>query len=258
MLALHLSRFLGGTPPPVILQKMNALVHREPYDKITYYFYWIVVLVLVAPVIGMALPFMLLSEILFRIIWTDRFIEPRKALVSGPPMQYGVVITGCDSGIGRELALCLATEGFVVFAGCLQNESLDAFSGMDSSIRPLLVDVTCDRQVQACADAVAEWLRGAGSNGEKRVLHSLVNNAGVGIPGYCDWLDVKDYEHCMNGGLIVLCVDVGTRIPWTHFSNPHATISGGHAPDTHRSQLLWRHPNDKSHSPYPQATNYHR
>jgi short chain dehydrogenase len=202
MFALHLSRFLGGYPPPPILQKMNALVHQGPYYRMFYHLYWFVVLVFLAPIIGMILPFLFFVEILQLVLRTnraDRSIEPRKVPESGPPTRYGVVVTGCDSGIGKELALCLAAEGFIVFAGCLQNESHDAFAGMDSSIRPLLVDVTCDEQVDACAASVTEWLADAVENEEERVLHSVVNNAGVGIPGYCDWLDMKDYETCMNG-----------------------------------------------------------
>ncbi len=160
-----------------------------------------------APVVGMALPFMFLWEHLVRMVTKDRFIEPvgsEGRVSSGISMKYAVVISGCDSGIGKELALCLAAEGFVVFAGCLQKESLHGFSGMASSIHPVLVDVTCEEHVVSFSRRVAEWLQGGGSNKERRVLHSLVNNAGVGIAGYCDWLDVKDYEYCMNGEFTVL------------------------------------------------------
>ena len=207
MLALHLSSFLAGTPPADILQNINSIMHREPYDRIMYTAYWFLVLVFLAPVIGMALPFMLLWEYLFRVITKDRFIEPagnEGRVSSGLSTKYAVVISGCDSGIGKELALCLAAEGFVVFAGCLQKESLRAFSGMASSIHPVLVDVTCDEHALSFSRSVSEWLQGGGSNKERRVLHSLVNNAGVGIAGYCDWLDVKDYEYCMNGEFTVL------------------------------------------------------
>ena len=75
MLALHLSSFLAGTPPAEILQNINSLVHREPYDRIMYTAYWFLVLVFWAPVVGMALPFMLLWEHLFRVITKDRFIR---------------------------------------------------------------------------------------------------------------------------------------------------------------------------------------
>ena len=207
MLALHLSSFLTGTPPPEIFQKINSLVHQEPYDRIVYTAYWFLVLVFLAPLVGIGLPLMLLWELVSRVIVKDRCIEPAgndAPMSSGIPMRYAVVISGCDSGIGKELALCLAAEGFIVFAGCLQKESLHAFSGMASSIRPLLVDVTCEEHIVAFSSTVADWLQEGGSNRERRVLHSLVNNAGVGISGYCDWLDIKDYEHCMNGEFTIL------------------------------------------------------
>jgi len=225
MLALHLSRFLPGTPPSETLQKINAFVHEEYYDRIVYCIYWFMVLLFGIPIVGMALPFIMFYELLFCWLVKDRFIEPgndkEESVISSPTTakttttttmkKYVVVITGCDSGIGKELALRLAGEGFVVFAGCLQKESFNDLSGVgiSTSIYPYLVDVTKDEPVNAFAEAVLEWMKGGGGEGnnnkkeEIRVLHSLINNAGVGILGYCDWLDLKDYEKCMDGKLFL-------------------------------------------------------
>ena len=60
-----------------------------------------------------------------------------------------------------------------------------------------MLDVTDPRQVDSCRDVVQTWLKNTGVG--KRSLHAVVNNAGVGIAGYFDWLDVSDYESCMNG-----------------------------------------------------------
>lgn len=192
MLALHLSRFLNGSSPPSFLQRANALAHQEPFDRIFYGIYWSFVLIFLAPIVGMVVLVMNILESIFYVNTKDQTVDPKKT----NQMEYGIVITGCDTGIGKELAVCLATEGFTVFAGCLHEESLSAFSGIDL-IHPLVVDVTSEKEVQACADAVDEWI--GEKNESTRVLHSLLNNAGVGIPGYCDWLDVKDYEICMDG-----------------------------------------------------------
>lgn len=57
---------------------------------------------------------------------------------------YGVLITGCDSGFGHQLALCLDQKGFVVFAGCLSPEGVGAQSLMrqcSSNLKILKLDV---------------------------------------------------------------------------------------------------------------------
>jgi len=198
MFALHLSRFFKGPPGP-ILQEINAWIHREPYDGVAHCLYWFFMLGFICPVIGMTLPWMLLYEMARQRFSKNRHIQPKQfSEDGGPSTQLSVVVTGCDSGIGKELALCLASEGFVVFAGCLRKESFTHFSGVGSSILPVVLDVTSDEDVAACFNEVQKWLDGGGASG-KRYLHAVVNNAGVGIPGYFDWQSLSDYEHCMNG-----------------------------------------------------------
>ncbi len=202
MFTLHLSRFLSGRPPAPILQEANVWAHREPYDSVIYCMYWFFVLGFGAPLVAMfLLPLMLLFETAQRNLTTNRQVKARQVTQdSGVPgtTQLAVVITGCDSGIGKELALCLASEGFVVFAGCLKRDSFDHFKGTGtSSIHPVILDVTCDDQVKAFQATVQEWLSD-GTVKEKRHLHALVNNAGVGAAGYFDWLELSDYEYCMN------------------------------------------------------------
>ena len=197
MFAGNLSRWARG-PPPRAVQTLNAWIHREPYSHMADCLYWFVVLGFVAPVIAMILPFLLIVRLLQQYFGKDRFIIVPQQETN---VQLAVVVTGCDSGIGKELALCLATEGFTVFVGCLKKESLTEFESvaMSSSmtIQPVMLDVTDPRQVDSCRDVVQTWLKNTGVG--KRSLHAVVNNAGVGIAGYFDWLDVSDYESCMNG-----------------------------------------------------------
>lgn len=194
---LHLSRFLRGDPPPRPLQQLNVWAHQEPFSRIIFTLYWFFTLGFLAPVVAMALPWLFLFETVRQKVNKDGTIRPNEELQGvGQKTQLAVVISGCDSGIGKELAMCLALEGFVVFAGCLQSESLDHFKTMGSSIHPILLDVTDDAQVKAFQETVQKWLSEGTEQG--RQLHSLINNAGVGISGYLDWLTLTDYEHCMN------------------------------------------------------------
>lgn len=74
---------------------------------------------------------------------------------------YAVLITGCDSGFGHQLARVLDHRGFVVFAGCLSPEGAGAQSlvGQSSSnLKILKLDVTSDEDVQQAKKKVQENL----------------------------------------------------------------------------------------------------
>lgn len=74
---------------------------------------------------------------------------------------YAVLITGCDSGFGHQLALCLDQKGFVVFAGCLLPEGLGAQSLVrqsSSNLRILKLDVTSDEDLKQAKRTVQDNL----------------------------------------------------------------------------------------------------
>jgi hypothetical protein len=201
MLTGHVSRFLSGPPGPE-LQKLNALLHQEPYSSIAYCFYWSVVLLCGAPIAGISLMWIFCYEMSRHYVWQRRRIEPKK----NNKVELAVVITGCDSGFGKELVFRLAAEGFVVFAGCLKEESTKAFAVGEPLIRPLVLDVTSDKQVQEASQTVQKWLSSSSAADDdpnnvvkQRYLHAVVNNAGVGKTGYIDWTKLSDYEFCMEG-----------------------------------------------------------
>lgn len=214
----HLSRFLSPHPPGPAMQAVNAWLHREPWSSIADSLYWGVVLLFGAPMVGIL--------VLLRLVWVatataGRLVRGRRqgtspaSAESVTDPQPAVVLTGCDTGFGRDLAARLASDGFVVFAGCLTEDGLSHFrkdiGGGSGSIRPLLLDVTDDGHVKAAAAHVEAWIRPSpapsdpSSNVEgrphqvvQRYLHAVVNNAGVGKIGYADWADLSDYTKCMD------------------------------------------------------------
>lgn len=82
----------------------------------------------------------------------------------------GVLITGCDSGFGFQLARCLDQRGFTVFAGCLRADGPGARSLArlcSSSLQLLQLDVTQDQDVEQALRTVQEQLphKGESSGG---------------------------------------------------------------------------------------------
>lgn len=82
------------------------------------------------------------------------------------------LVTGCSSGIGRELALRLHDRGYRVFATARRPETLEGLTGQ--GIGTLALDVTDSASVEA---VVASVRSAAGR------VDLLVNNAGYGAMG---------------------------------------------------------------------------
>lgn len=98
------------------------------------------------------------------------------------PQGHYVLITGCDSGFGHALAIELDRQGFNVFAGVLSSNSIDELRRHTShrtTIMPL--DITKQADIDAAYDLVVS---------KTAVLHALVNNAGIGMGGYIDWISM--------------------------------------------------------------------
>lgn len=73
----------------------------------------------------------------------------------------GVLVTGCDSGFGHQLARCLDQEGFVVFAGCLFPDGIGAQTlakHSSSTLKVLKLDVRSDADVEQAKVAVLQNL----------------------------------------------------------------------------------------------------
>ncbi|KAG7354053.1 short-chain dehydrogenase/reductase family protein [Nitzschia inconspicua] len=193
-------------PPGPQAQQLNAWLHKPPVDVIAHGIYWCVVLMFGAPFLGMAALWISIFQATVWCIqtyytyfsWGRTVLGQAQAISesSGEPVELAIVVTGCDTGFGKDLALQLAEKGFVVFVGCLQENSTKLF-GQSDKLRPILLDVTKDDRVTAAAKSVTEWLSSS-STTSKRYLHAIVNNAGIGKIGYLDWLNLSDFEQCMN------------------------------------------------------------
>ncbi|TDG96103.1 hypothetical protein EPR50_G00236100 [Perca flavescens] len=110
------------------------------------------------------------------------------------PVQDGhgraVLITGCDSGFGHQLARSLDQKGYVVFAGCLSAEGAGAQSlarQSSSNLRIVQLDVTRDEDMQQAKKMVQENLPDKG-------LWAVVNNAGISDWAEIEWSTIEDFR----------------------------------------------------------------
>jgi 3-hydroxybutyrate dehydrogenase len=132
--------------------------------------------------------------------WGRNMYTPRKQ----KSKELAVVVTGCDSGFGREIAIWAAEVGFIVFAGCLKKESLQQFVD-HKRIHPIVMDVTSDKDVQSTVDQVRTWLTESVVPEQKnRVLHGLVCNAGILLGGELDLTELLTYQKVMDGTYLFL------------------------------------------------------
>uniref|UniRef100_A0A915DW33 Uncharacterized protein n=1 Tax=Ditylenchus dipsaci TaxID=166011 RepID=A0A915DW33_9BILA len=120
-----------------------------------------------------------------------------ESIVVGLIKEKPVLITGCDSGFGFDLALKCLFNGIPVFAAFLMEEGRDHFVrkaeklfGHKTFLKTFILDVRHKDSVEQAKKFVEDNL------GDYKGLHALVNNAGVvGNVAWDDWLTPEDYEN---------------------------------------------------------------
>src|SRR3954451_24470593 len=114
-------------------------------------------------------------------------------------MSGTVIVTGASTGIGRATALHLAGRGFRVLVG-VRREADGAALG--PAVEPLLLDITDAGQVAAAMARLGGGGRAA-----------LVNNAGVGVGGPIEMLEVDDLRRQFEVNLVGQVAMTQTALP---------------------------------------------
>lgn len=83
--------------------------------------------------------------------------------------RKAVLVTGASSGIGKEIAKTLASNGFYVYAGARKAKDIATLSALNN-IQGIRLDVTIQNEIDAAVELISN---------EGRGLYGLVNNAGV-------------------------------------------------------------------------------
>jgi 3-hydroxybutyrate dehydrogenase len=109
-----------------------------------------------------------------------------------------VVISGCDTGFGRELSILLSKKcGYVVLAGCLKTESEDSLKKIcGDNLYTAPLDVAKDDSVKTFIEKMEKIL--SSKDGSSKIsLHAVVNNAGIGNFGAADWMQMEQFRFDM-------------------------------------------------------------
>ena len=127
-------------------------------------------------------------------------------------MKKVVLITGCSSGIGRELALECATTCYVI--ATVRNE-VSYNSLLDKSIKlELNLDIQyCD--VNSSSD-IEKLMAYIASNYTK--LDCLINNAGIALGGFFEDCSLEQIQGVMNTNVLGLMTVTKQALPLLHLS----------------------------------------
>ena len=106
------------------------------------------------------------------------------AIAAESPAHKAVLVTGASTGIGRNIAERLASEGYFVYAGARKDQDIKALSAIEN-IQGIRLDVT----IQADIDAAVDTVRAGGLG-----LYGIVNNAGVGVMGLLAETDESELD----------------------------------------------------------------
>ncbi|XP_061177363.1 D-beta-hydroxybutyrate dehydrogenase, mitochondrial-like [Saccostrea echinata] len=121
-------------------------------------------------------------------LYNARISKTQRITVNG----QGVLITGCDTGIGHDLAKRLDKMGFHVFAGCLVGDGPGAAELARSCSKRLHVvqlDVTKDDQIRSAKSYVETIHKQTGCG-----LWAVVNNAGIDCWGDIEFCTMDMYR----------------------------------------------------------------
>ncbi|CAF1059118.1 unnamed protein product [Rotaria sordida] len=101
-----------------------------------------------------------------------------------------VLISGCDTGFGHGLAIELDKQGFNVLAGVFVPDNVTSLKEkLSSRATVFCLDITKEEDIDAAFVLVNE---------KTKVLHALVNNAGIAAIGYIDWTSMEIMRKVMN------------------------------------------------------------
>ncbi|KAI6207325.1 hypothetical protein M3Y99_01847400 [Aphelenchoides fujianensis] len=142
---------------------------------------------------------LLVAVVLKLLFGADRFHVRTPAVGLG---RNVVLVTGCDSGFGRALALRLVGQGVHVVAGCFTPAGLEQLeaeaAALPGRLHAFPLDITSEQSVDDLYKRVQSILISEGCE-----LWALVNNAGFcSLYGPNDWVGMLEYRQSIEINLL--------------------------------------------------------
>lgn len=146
--------------------------------------------------------FITLSVLVYVSYRLYRYVYPTPSI--NPNGKY-VLITGCDTGFGHQLAIELDKQHFHVFATVYNKNNQSLLQEKLSSRATVFpLDITKSNEIDAAFKLVQE---------KTNSLHALVNNAGIDQDGLIDWITLDFMRNMMEINFFAQVQMVKTFLP---------------------------------------------
>lgn len=122
-------------------------------------------------------------------------------LLKNCTMQKVILITGCSSGLGYELAKSLGEIGYIVYASMrdvhgrnqYRADEIRKFASFNGqTIVPIELDVTCDSSVEAAVNTIVAQVGR---------IDILINSAQIWEPGILEAFPIEYWHLCFDTNL---------------------------------------------------------
>ncbi|CAF3759876.1 unnamed protein product [Adineta steineri] len=101
-----------------------------------------------------------------------------------------VLISGCDTGFGYQLAIELDKQGFNILAGVYSRDNIRSLHNkLSFNAAVFHLDITNQNSIDTAFDIVTK---------KTKVLHALINNAGINDGYFIDWTSIDTMRKVMN------------------------------------------------------------
>ena len=117
-----------------------------------------------------------------------------------------ILITGCSSGIGLQMALSLAARGYTVLATVLNEDEKKQI--IHPNIHPLILNLLNKQSIAACVEEAKRISEGQ--------IDLLINNAGIAIAGAIEDVGYDALIHQFQVNDIGLCEITRLILPLMH------------------------------------------
>ncbi|KAB7495048.1 D-beta-hydroxybutyrate dehydrogenase, mitochondrial [Armadillidium nasatum] len=150
---------------------------------------------------------------LFLLLWgTGSGYYVVRAMQQISPIGKAVLVTGCDTGIGNQLALHLDKLGFRVFAGCLfANKGGEGATKLKENgskkLHVIQLDVTSDEELQEARETIEKILP------ENECFWGVVNNAGLSTFGNLEWVPLSTVKRIADVNVFGMISVIKTFLP---------------------------------------------